>query len=260
MRRGKRRRRERLGGAVTQPGWLLTYSDMVTLCLAFFVLLYSYSSLDTQKFKSLVISLQGALGFGGVDASLIDGFPGEKLVMEETEPTTLNKEQMDSFLQYEQETKKLEAIQASLNRYLQEKGLESTVTINMEERGLVLRFQDSVLFAKSRSELIGDSTAILTHVGEILQGVDNPIRIEGHTDNLPIKTVQFPSNWELSTSRATNVLRYLVEKGIASYRLSAVGYGEFHPVAPNDSEANRSKNRRVDIVVIRGSERVNEPH
>lgn len=256
MRRRKNRRTE---SNTPTASWLLTYGDMVTLCLTFFVLLYSFSSLDTQKFKSLVISLQSALGANGANVSLINGYPGEKLSGEETLQVTLDKNQVQNYLKYEQETKELERIKKSLSSYLQEKGLSANITISIEERGLVLRFQDSILFEKSKADLVSSSVTVLAQVSEILQGVDNPIRIEGHTDDLPIHTPQFPSNWELSTSRATNVLRFMTNRGVDAQRLSAVGYGEFHPLNANDSEANRKKNRRVDIVLIRDSLRVNEP-
>jgi chemotaxis protein MotB len=129
----------------------------------------------------------------------------------------------------------------------------------MDERGLVLRFQDSVLFEKSKADILSQTLGALKEIAKILKTTDNPIRIEGHTDDLPINTVKYPSNWELSTTRATNVLRFLIQEGLPGNRLSAVGYGEFRPLVPNDSEENRKKNRRVDLVLIRKDLIVNEP-
>ena len=254
-------RREREKTKVNMP-WLLTYSDMVTLCLTFFVLLYSFSTLDAIKWKSVVLSVQGALGPLDGGKSVIDGPPGTGSkgagdASEGRQENDLSK--MDEYLKYQQELKKLEQVQGQLSSYLESKGIASSVSIDMEERGLVLRFQDSILFEKGRAELLPGSKDILNEVAGLLNDVDNPIRIEGHTDDLPIKTQRFPSNWELSTARATNVLRFMIERGLPGKRLSAVGYGEFHPLVPNSSEENRRKNRRVDIVIIREGLRVNEP-
>lgn len=251
----------------TQP-WLLTYSDMVTLCLTFFVLLYSFSTLDAFKWKSVVLSVQGALGPLDGGNSVLDGPPGldpsGPEINNQTEPgndaNANDLDKMEEFLKYNQEMQKLEEVRAQLNAYMEGKGLTASVSLAMEERGLVLRFQDSVLFLKGRADLVPGSAEILENVAGVLNTIDNPVRIEGHTDDLPINTPRFPSNWELSTTRATNVLRFVIDRGLAGKRLSAVGYGEYHPLVPNSGEENRRKNRRVDIVIIRESLRVNEPN
>lgn len=243
-----------------QVPWLLTYSDMVTLCLTFFVLLYSFSTLDAIKWKSVVISVQGALGPLDGGKNLIDGPPGNDpsgVLKQEEQVQDLSR--MDEFLRYQQDMKKLEEVRGQLAEYLEKGNIASSVVLAMEERGLVLRFQDSVLFAKGRAELLPAAVGILENVTGILKSIDNDVRIEGHTDDLPINTPRFPSNWELSTARATNVLRFMIDEGMPGKRLSAVGYGEFRPLIPNSSEENRGKNRRVDIVIIRERLMTNEP-
>lgn len=234
--------------------WLLTYSDMVTLCLAFFVLLYSFSTLDTIKWRQVVSSLQGALGV--MDGSKIPVTQPEDDIYDTQAPDTSN---LDAYLKYEEETRKLEEIRRKLEEYLKAQGMNDRITTSMEERGIVIRLQDSVLFPKGSADLYPESTTVLAGMSAIFKELNNPIRIEGHTDTLPIHTARFPSNWELSTARATNVLRFLIKESTPGERLSAVGYGEFHPVAPNDCEENRRKNRRVDIVLIRESLMINEP-
>lgn len=236
--------------------WLLTYSDVVTLCLTFFVLLYSFSTLDAHKWKSLVGSLQGALGVldGGnipVNNGILDT-GSDKADLEESQDD-------EDFLKYQEEQKKLISIQEKFNQYIADHNLQGNVTTSIEERGVVIRFQDSVLFAKGSADLFPESRIILTDLSVIMKEIDSPIRIEGHTDNLPINTVRYPSNWELSTARATNVLRFLIEQGIEGSLLSAVGYGEFHPIYDNSNEENQRKNRRVDLVIIRESLLLNEP-
>lgn len=243
------------------PGWYATYSDMVTLLLTFFVLLFSFSTIDAAKWKAVVTSVQGALGMLDGGTSLIEVPLSNSLDegVSEGERDKLNEvEKIDEFLKYQEETKKLEDVQGKLKDYLASKGLDSVVFTSIEERGLVLRFTDSVLFEKGRAELLKGSNEILKGVAEIIKQLDNPLRIEGHTDNLAIHTVKFPSNWELSTTRATTVLQYFIKMNIDPKRLSAVGYGEFHPIAENDSEENRRKNRRVDIVIIRQSQQYKE--
>jgi chemotaxis protein MotB len=249
-----RRRRNQEPEADKSDLWLLTYSDMVTLCLTFFVLLYSFSTIDTVKWKSLVISLQGALGV----------MPGSELpttTAEENEFNTLKIDEIkiEQYLMYEEEIKRMEEIQAKFDEFLSANNLEEDIATSMEERGVVIRFQDSVLFPKSSADLYQKATVILAGFSSIIAELGNPIRIEGHTDNLPINTERFPSNWELSTARATNVLRFLIKEGVSGEKLSAVGYGEFRPLVANDCEENRKKNRRVDIVLLRESLILGEP-
>lgn len=258
------RRKKKEDHKIDTNSWLMTYSDMVTLCLAFFVLLFSFSSLDTWKWRSVVISLRGALGVMDGGESVFEGPINPEMNPQQGSDGDQSKtyqeiEDMEEYLKYQEETKRLEQIKAVLSEYLLEEGFEASVTLSIEERGLVIRFQDSVLFEKGKADLLTQSVKVLERLYGIFKDMDNYIRIEGHTDNLPIHTERFPSNWELSTSRATNVLRFLFEKGLPGERLSAVGYGEYHPIVNNDNEDNRRRNRRVDIVIIRESQQRNEP-
>jgi chemotaxis protein MotB len=125
---------------------------------------------------------------------------------------------------------------------------------------LVVRFADQVFFDLGKADLKPEAIEILTRLGPLLKDIPNPIRIEGHTDNLPISTARFPSNWELSTHRATSVIRYLVEElGFSPDKLSAAGYGEYRPIADNETPAGRALNRRVDIVIISMDHWAEEP-
>ena len=119
------------------------------------------------------------------------------------------------------------------------------------EQGVAIQVKESILFETSKSTLREDSKEVLSSIAELLSSIDNTIVVEGHTDNRPISTAEFPSNWELSVDRAVNVVKYFVENtGIDPKRLSATGYGEHHPVVPNDTEENMAKNRRVNILII----------
>lgn len=238
MRRRKSSSHEEGGGT---PAWMLTYGDLMSLLMCFFVLLFAFSSIDVIKFREAVVSLQGALGVLTGGPKLLN--PGE--LPKTPEPSA----------QEQQAGKKVMAIRTvakKLENYIEAKGLQGKVSLTLEKRGLVIRFMDSVLFDLGRADLKVEARVILREVAGILYTVPNNIQIEGHTCDLPIRSnAAYPTNWELSTARATSVLRYLVEVvGMPPERLSAAGYGQYRPVVPNTSEENRRRNRRVDVVVL----------
>lgn len=212
---------------------MTTYSDMVTLLLAFFVLLFSMSSVDLQKFQAVMSSIQGNLGVldGGLSISSDDyGFH-----------TASSDAAIEQLIQ----------LQGQLQEHIEERGLESSIHLEFEERGLIVRFADQVFFDLGQSDIKNEAHEILHNISPMLRDLPNPIRVEGHTDNLPINTTRFPSNWELSTARATSVIRYLVEEeGFDPLSLSAAGYGEYRPIVDNETPDNRALNRRVDIIIM----------
>jgi chemotaxis protein MotB len=214
--------------------WLITYADLITLLLIFFIILYSMSKINEQKFVELSQSM--AVVFGNVGRSgVLDGgrsiIPMEHSTFKQRQNITNTKEQ--------------------IKRMIANMGLEGKITVRDEARGLVISVRDTVFFKPGSADLGARAQEIITTVASLLSNLPNSIRIEGHTDNIPIHTFRFFSNWELSTARATNVLHYLVkEKNIAPDRLSAAGYGEFKPIGDNTSETGRTSNRRVDIVVL----------
>ena len=228
------------------PEWMNTYGDMVTLLMCFFVLLFAFSSIDAQKFTAVMESFQGSAGVlsGGKSLSeapfVFDAMPEDQTSSEQVV-----------------EMNKLEEIMEQVKDYLVQNDMEAQVELQLEQQGLVIRFKDNVLFDPGRAVIKSDSYPILNFLGELLSTEDlinEEIRVEGHTDNVPINTALYPSNWELSTHRATNVVRYFIENaGFSPLRLSAAGYSEYHPIATNDTPEGRSANRRVDIVVIKDS-------
>ena len=148
-------------------------------------------------------------------------------------------------------TPEFESLYESFQELLGDEELAGATDIFMDERGLVVSFKEKLFFDIGSAEIKPEARDLLRRVGEILRRGKNQIRVEGHTCDLPIRTDRFPSNWELSVSRATNVTRFLIEQaGVTPERLAATGYAEFRPIAPNDSEENRVKNRRVDIVLL----------
>ena len=238
--RSRRRRTEQSDSS----NWLTTYSDMVTLLLTFFVLLFSFSEIDAQKFRNVMRGFRGGTGVleGGPTLELADDIQSFDGDLEED----------------------LEKLKYVLEEYADSIGLGSEIILSVEERGLVIRFMDNVLFDSGKADLKPESIGILSSLAEILnreEFEERLIKIEGHTDTDPIIYSRiFPTNWELSATRATNVLRYLVEKeNIDGNRVSSSGYSFYRPIAPNDTDENKQKNRRVDIVILRTSYEEIEP-
>jgi chemotaxis protein MotB len=139
-----------------------------------------------------------------------------------------------------------------VEQFVKDSGLGDSMAIDKASDRLVIRMKSAILFSEAQAELTGKAQSVLAGLAPVLARAPSRLRVEGHTDDLPIHSAQFPSNWELSTARAISVTRYLEEHGIGRERLSVAGYGEFHPFAPNDSAERRALNRRVEIVVLGG--------
>lgn len=227
--------------------WLLTYSDLITLLMIFFVIMYASSNLDAQKYQAISSSFKD--GFGSGQNVVSDGGSGTseevKLVNGQSEEnSTLEQMKTD-------ENSKLDQVKSEVDKLIGNSDLKENVSTSIEERGLVISFKNNVFFDSGKAEIREDMKGKLNSIAKILSSIDNYVRVEGHTDNLPINTKEFHSNWQLSSLRAANVVEYLVvNAGLSPNRLSSVGYGEYRPSAKNDSEAGRSKNRRVDIVIL----------
>lgn len=225
--------------------WIISYGDMVTLLLTFFVLLYSFSLVDLRKFQALSTSMAAAFGVSALDKSgdrVIEMFP-------ETAPLAVKAPSKDV----------MEAARKA-EEFLKREGLEAAATVLPQERGVVIRFQDTVLFDVGRAELRPEAAETGRKLAQYLRTVPNQIRIEGHADNMPIHNERFASNWELSVARATRFLSFLQRAGnLPPEQLSAAGYGEYRPVADNGTEEGRRKNRRVDVVLLRSGLGEGEP-
>lgn len=223
--------------------WLLTYADLITLLLAFFIVMYSMSKIDAKKFGAVAQALQTVLH--GKGQSILKG--DANLAAPDDAGGALK-------------IGDLKILQTRINQIAKELGLEDKIKATEDQRGLIIRISESAFFDPGSADLKPQAAEVLDIITGLLIEIPNHIRFEGHTDNLPIKTDKFPSNWELSVSRATNCVRYLIEKHhFPPVRISALGYGEYRPVAANDNTAGRSKNRRVDIVVLSWENRLNEP-
>lgn len=259
--------------------WLLTYSDLITLLMIFFVVLYSMSKIDADKFRAVADSLNKALGGGTPSRVEIANSPMGPSLFETgspqsnaTAPGQTNNPDNTANSQHagesdseggsnvQQENLTIEGIKARLDQFAAANGFEAKLISTIEERGLVVSIQETLLFESGSAVITPRAREILDKISTVLAGTPNYIKVEGHTDNLPIHTPQFPSNWELSVLRATNVVNIMAsDGGINPDRLSATGYGEYRPLAANNSEAGRARNRRVDLVILRSKYDLTEP-
>jgi chemotaxis protein MotB len=208
--------------------------------MIFFVVMYALSNVDAQKFKAVSEALSKSLGAGG---GMVLNYPGSSAIQTPT---------MHNQADFARENEQMENMVSDLREYIHKNNLDARISVANEERGVVVSFQDPVLFPSGSAEMVPSAASIIQGVGRIIVQSDNYVRVEGHTDNMPINNALFPSNWELSSARATRIVQVLIrEIGFPPQRLSATAYGEYRPRAPNNSEPNRQLNRRVDIVVLR---------
>jgi chemotaxis protein MotB len=246
--------------------WLVSYADFITLLFAFFVTMYAISRVDEQKLGSAVESLQRALGsLIPVNISQKDAgaFPSKlatpSVTMISSETEEAPPAEQGEFAKLAQELKaEIEGAKGGLDA--SRAGQLGQIKFLIDKRGLVLRVPESFFFDSGQASLRPEVIPIINVLGKSLAKIPNHIRIEGHTDSVPIRTLQFPSNWELSTARATTIVRYLLTHfQFHPHRLSATGYAEFHPVAPNTTPEGRLQNRRVDMVILSTGEAQTEP-
>jgi chemotaxis protein MotB len=225
------------------PGWLTTFNDLITLLMVFFVLLFTMGSVDNQAMNEFRDALQTGLGILGEgsrvsitvknarkdkdNAHLLRQAGGEGAPVDEQQEAVPIEEALEAF------------------------AAEPGVNVSYSNQGAHITFEDFLLFNFGKADINLGGLAFLEKMATLIQKIPYPVRVEGHTDNVPIHTVRYPSNWELSIARAVSVVKYFAESGkINPQRLSAVGYGETRPLVPNDSPANRTRNRRVEIVLV----------
>ena len=225
--------------------WVLSYADLVTLLLGFFIILYASAEISQEKFQELSIAFAEAFnvevkeGVAGGSA-LFDG--GTGIIAGGNITGAIAALDLD-----------LEAIRRAVRERSVVRGvaLNQIVVTRDVDDNVVIRLADNLVFPSASAEIRADALPLLDVVVDVIHDLDNELRVEGHTDNVPVGTDRYPTNWELSSARATAVLRYLAEQGdVDPRRLFAAGYGEFRPVASNRTPEGRALNRRADIVVL----------
>lgn len=241
-----RRRKKERGTGGGSASWMTTFSDLMSLLLTFFILLFSMSSVSNDKFSQAATSLSASLMGGGdgiLEGVIVPVDEGNLGTDEDGVPASeMDTTGMDP---------ELIAIYNRVMTFIEANGIEDKVLISADSKGVYVNVSNAILFGKESASISREGRSVLKSVGKLLNQLDNQVVIEGHTDDIPNAYGQYPTNWELSVGRAVSVLRYLSEKEhVNPNRLSAVGYGEYKPLAPNDSEENRARNRRVNIVLV----------
>jgi chemotaxis protein MotB len=257
---GRRRRKKEEAESSGMERWLITYADLITLLMIFFILMYTMSQVDARKYAAVANSLSVVLTGQALSVldtsgpSLVDGISGQQMP-EGPGMTPAQQGELDEVKHMIAEfikTKDLEASQGEAQGNAAVTRLSDHIIVYEQERGLIISFKDTLLFASGSDQLTPRAQIIIRDIGNSLVKLPNYIRVEGHTDNVPINTSKFPSNWELSVMRASNVVHVLNEDaGIPAERLSIIGYGEYRPLVPNEDNLSRSMNRRVDIVILK---------
>ena len=216
---------------------MATFADMMTLLLCFFILLLSFATMDVVKFREALGSVQKALGVQFAHDGQFEAIASSPLQLDEFEVTEGIGEDR--------------ALLDELNAAISEEGLDNEIGAEIDGRGVIVRINGQVLYQQGDSSLKPESDAILARIAALVRGSRHRVMIEGHTDDIPIQTARYPSNWELSTARAIAAMRFLVDHNVEAERVSVAGYADQRPVAPNDGLENRATNRRVEFVFIR---------
>ena len=284
------RRRSRAFGKSGQDSherWLITYADLITLLMIFFVVMYSMSHVDSTKYESIAITLQDTFRSG--EGSLPDGSgilegaytrPTETGAMDTNEAGSLDgdegspgnqnnsaavedsKDESDAVmigeitekdLAFRRQEEQLQQVMSTIQQYIQENDLQESITVNDISKGIEIRLSDSLLFALGKADLTSAAMPTLEKLASLFSQLEATISIEGHTDNLAVSPgARYKDNWALSAERALSVLRYFVdEQKLNSEQFQIAGYGDTRPVADNDTEAGRNQNRRVEIIILR---------
>jgi chemotaxis protein MotB len=230
------------------PSWVMTFADLVTLLVVFFILLFAMGSIEEEKWKQMKSSLKDALGQENIpEAGIREGLDVIKeKVLDET--TIHAVDEVGAMV-----AKEVEEIASEVEEFVFKNKLAGKVEVSSDERGAIITLSDTVMFPPGKSRMTYTGDEIIKQVFDILKQFSYQVKIEGHTDNVPMNTAQYPSNWELSAARAAEVARKLVKAGFNPTNLSIEAFAQYRPKVPNDSRQGRATNRRIEIVYQRGS-------
>lgn len=224
--------------------WLVSYADFITLLFAFFVVMYSISNVNLGKYRVLSDSVSSAFS---TQKNLAFPLGTELGISVQRAPIALGVSGQSGLVS-------MQKTAAELDKRLQKWVKKGMIAVSGNEKWLELEIKSSLLFKTGDAVLSTQASSILSELTEVVKSTNNPLYVSGYTDDVPISTNRYPTNWELSAARAASVVRLLAQKGINPARMGAIGYGEFRPVALNDSELNRQKNRRVVIRLMTGED------
>ena len=226
--------------------WLISYADFTTLLFAFFVVMYSISSVNEEKYKTFSNSLNTAFAKQPITAST--GVASSQ--QDQTLKALVDMRTVRLGEQQRKVQERMKNLTGGLSQVMAPLIKQRTVNINQTKRGVVIDISASTLFRTGEATLQPGMSDVLRQVAAVLSKEELPIEVEGHSDDIPIATAQFPSNWELSSARASSVVRMLIDNGVPAKRLAVVGLASNQPLVPNDSPENRARNRRVTITIM----------
>ncbi|WP_059172687.1 flagellar motor protein MotB [Bacillus sp. FJAT-27445] len=238
--RKRRRKFDNSDEGHIDESWLIPYADLLTLLLALFIVLYAASNIDAAKYQSIMESFKSEL----TGTKIPD--KNEGLTPQLPTPGLPQKEEQE-----EKKDTELDALKIKLENYIKNNKLEAVVSLQESKKGVEVSLKDVILFDSGRAELKARSFKTLDGMVGLINTVPNMVSIEGHTDNVPATNTIYRTNWELSAARAASVLYYFESKNVKSSRLQFSGFGEYHPLFPNDTDERRQANRRVTIVILR---------
>lgn len=225
--------------------WLLTYADLITLLLALFIILYAMNKVDPKKFDEVARSL--SMAFHQVSSTSIVDLDTKKSARN---PATAAEIKTMKAIKEDDQLRKIK-IKID-DKIASNPNLKGKAYTNLTDNGLMVIVADDILFTSGTATLTNDASDLISLVTPLILNIPNSIKVSGHTDNVPIHTLAYPSNWELSSARSNSVLRFMLQHfSITPTRLSAAGYGEFQPVADNATAKGKAQNRRVEILIER---------
>ncbi len=222
--------------------WLLTYSDMITLMMVFFVMLFSTAQIDLKKYRRVAESLQRAFG-GGTNAIIVP-------ISEEEGGAWESEYSRPAFIEAPSASYDPTQVSAELGDAIARAGIAGQVSVRTHIEGVIISLSEDLIFPPGSAELQPQGKQALDDIAAVLLTMPNAVRVEGHTDDRPTNNPDYPTNWELSTARAVSIVRYLITKGITPERLSAAGMASYQPLVPNDTAEQRAMNRRANLVII----------
>ncbi|HAX72547.1 MAG TPA: hypothetical protein DCY20_03355 [Firmicutes bacterium] len=274
----RRKKKPAEGGGST---WIVTFSDLMTLLLCFFIMLFAMSSIEDEKYQIIINSIQNALVGSNGETIFDNPSVEDKDLLNEISPEEGNTdaefpfpsqnpnknesegdEVVDGEIELEVEKdeteidEEMKELHGIVVGYLTGQGLESDVKVEIVEEGILLDIKETIFFDMGKAEIKPQSLSTLDRLGTLFDKFDNAVRIIGHTDNVPINTNNFPSNWELAAARSCAVVRYYTIKGANPTRFTCTSYGEYYPIASNDTEEGRAENRRVNFLIEASPEEI----
>lgn len=246
--------------------WLVSYADFITLLFAVFVVLYAMGQSDKKKVEEVMQAIQQSFGMAttGATAPKVNVIASQSITVipslkPEIKVTPMGKARSGQ-AKSRAEERDFRQIKSAVEAYLVKQGAQNKVTLEITRRGLIVSLKEAGFFNSGQATIKPEAYELINTIAEVMTQYNNPLRVEGHTDNVPISTSQFPSNWELSTARATNGLKYLLRNfDVDANKISATGFAEYRPIADNATAEGRAKNRRVDLVMLSAAAEHGEP-